>query len=373
MAQYTFNDVKLAGCSVVLGENLHCIEDEPQYWNDDPFRLARLKDLLGMDSRYVASPQTTTSDLCLQAATSLMQALAISPSEVSAVISITQTPDYRAPGNAYVLHNALGLGRDCVALDVCQGCAGFVYGLWLAGMMASTGGGGVLLCAGDTLSRLAHSRDYTTAPLFGDAGSAAWVKFCPGAGPMHFLLQSNGRELQKLYVPAGGARQPSSELTAREITSEDGSVRSLDSLHMDGAGVFSFAMSEQPALLRQMLEYAKMQPEEIDYLVLHQANRYIVQTIAKKAGFPASKVPSQAFGRYGNQNAASIPGVLCDELALQLAQRKAEVVLQGFGIGLSWGACQLRLENMLCIPPQVYGGKPCPQQTPQQSPQQSPL
>lgn len=355
MGNYMLNNVELAGCSIVLGENVQRLEDEPQHWGHDLAQLARLQQRLGLDSRHVAAPGTTTSDLCRQAAVALMSAMGISRQDVTAIISVTQTPDYQMPGNAYVLHAALGLSKETVAIDVCQGCAGFVYGLWLAGMMCrAAGSGGVLLCAGDTLSRMANKNDYTTAPIFGDAGSAAWVRHCPDAENMYFVLQADGRELSKLYIPAGGARMPSSPLTGVEQVYDDGSARSLDNLHMDGVGIFSFTMAEQPRLLRDIMQFSGYSVEQIDYFIMHQANRYIVETVAKKAAISPSKAPVATFSRYGNLNSASIPGVLCGELASAAREKNLNVVLQGFGVGLSWGACQVHLRHACCLAPQIY-------------------
>ena len=355
MGNYVLDNVELAGCSVVLGENTLRLEDEPQHWGNDRTQLARLQKRLGMDARQVAAPGTTTSDLCRQAAASLMLAMNIARQDVTAIVSVTQTPDYLMPGNAYVLHAALGLSKETVAIDVCQGCAGFVYGLWLAGMMAQTAGsGGVLLCAGDTLSRVANKNDHTTAPIFGDAGSAAWIRFCPDAEKMYFVLRADGHELEKLYIPAGGARMPASPSTGAEQTYEDGSARSLDNLHMDGVGIFSFTMSEQPRLLHDIMQLSGCSAEQIDYFVMHQANRYIVETVAKKTGISGQKAPVATFSRYGNLNSASIPGVLCGELASTAREKNLDVVLQGFGVGLSWGACQTRLRHLHCLDPQLY-------------------
>ena len=355
MGNYMLDNMELAGCSVVLGENIQRLEDEPQYWGHDRSQLARLQNRLGLDSRRIAAPGTTASDLCRQAATSLMQEMRIDRQDVTAIISVTQTPDYLMPGNAYVLHAALGFSKETVAIDVCQGCAGFVYGLWLAGMMSrASGNGGVLLCAGDTLSRAANKKDYTTAPIFGDAGSAAWVRYCPDAENTYFVLRADGRELDKLYIPAGGARMPASAATRAEQAHDDGSVRSLDDLHMDGVGIFSFTMAEQPQLLRDLMRFSGCEATGIDYFVMHQANRYIIETVAKKSAIPLQKAPSATFSRYGNLNSASIPGVLCGELASVARQRDLDVVLQGFGVGLSWGACQMRLRQPCCLEPQIY-------------------
>lgn len=355
MAKYMIPGVRLEGCALVLGENRRVIDDEPEFWNHDPEQLRKLKTLIGMDARYVAEAATTTCDMCIQAAISLFGALGIAPSDIGAVISVTQTPDHAMPGNAHVLHGRLGLPHDVPALDVAMGCSGFVYGLWLAAMAASCGGKKVLLAAGDTLSKKVGKHDRTTLPLFGDAGAAAVVSPDPSSAPMRFVLHADGTHFTDMYIPAGGAREPSTESTrtATAFGGEGGS-RSAEDIFMDGFAIFRFTMTEQPKLLCEILAYSEKDVSDIDYFVLHQANRYIVETIAKKAGIPPEKAPAGIFSRFGNQNSASIPGVLCGSLADALRRVKAEAILQGYGAGLSWGACQLELDTLRCLPPVRY-------------------
>jgi 3-oxoacyl-[acyl-carrier-protein] synthase-3 len=281
----------------------------------------------------------------------LLRILHLEPADVNAVISVTQTPDYRMPGNAHVLHRRLGLPKKAPALDVGMGCSGYVYGLWLAAMTAASGGCRVLLAAGDTLSKAVNAADRTLAPLCGDAGSATVIEFSPSAGEMRFILRADGSGLEKMHIPAGGFRTPSTAETRTAVLHEDGCMRSQEDVHMDGFGIFDFTVTEQPALLADILSFAGKSVEDIDYFILHQANRYIVETIAEAAGIPSEKIPADLFSRFGNQNAASIPGVLCGALGEKLAGKKIQTVMQGFGVGLSWGACQLELDCILCPRP----------------------
>ena len=118
---------------------------------------------------------------------------------------------------------------------------------------------------------------------------------------------------------------------------------------MDGVGIFSFTMAEQPQLLRDLMRFSGCEATGNDYFVMHQANRYIIETVAKKSAIPLQKAPSATFSRYGNLNSASIPGVLCGELASVARQRDLDVVLQGFGVGLSWASAILSLEGAINI------------------------
>lgn len=336
-----------------MGEHSSRIDDHPEYYNNDIAFLQRLKKSIGIDSRYVAAPETTAGDLCHAAAMRLLAAMAIPASSIEAIISVTQTPDYPMPGNAHVLHQSLRLPTTAPALDVNLACSGYVYGLWLAAMMASSGLKRVLLVAGDTMSKAVNSKDRTTAPLFGDAGSATLVEHSQNAPPMYFSLRADGTGLKNMYVPAGAYRVPSNEDTRVEVSDEKGCMRSQEDFFMDGFATFEFTMTEQPGLLQEILTFSGKSAENVDFFIFHQANSYIVQTIRKNAGISPEKAPSDIFTRFGNQSSSSIPAVLCD-LSERLKDRKISVVLQGYGQGLSWGACQTELASITCLPPATY-------------------
>lgn len=352
MAFCQFTHAVLKGVAVTLGETEHAFENEPVYYNHNEVLCRRLQKTIGFGRRRQARPETTTCDLCTDAAGRLFRALDISPESIDAVISVTQTPDYRLPGNAHVLHERLGLPKTAAAVDVEMGCSGFIYGLWLSYMMVSSGMGRVLLLTGDTLSKLIHPKDRTEAPLFGDAGAATLIERSETPSPSAFLLKSNGKGVPFLLQPAGGHRCPSSEETRREKEDRDGSIRTDENIYMNGLEIFNFTLTEQPQMLSELFEKTGKTPDGTDYFVFHQANSYIVQNLAKSAGLPMEKVPV-VFPEYGNQNSASIPGTLCGALSGKLEGRK-RLLFQGFGIGLSWGACLLETESVTVLEPCVY-------------------
>jgi 3-oxoacyl-[acyl-carrier-protein] synthase-3 len=157
-----------------------------------------------------------------------------------------------------------------------------------------------------------------------------------------------------MWQQAGAYRHPSSEETRREMVDEKGNVRRLEDFCMKGFEVFNFTLTEQPRLLREILEVSGCAAEEVDYFVFHQANRYIIETIAKKSGIPLEKAPRRTFSEFGNQSSASIPFTICNELTAGLGGKRSRLVLQGFGIGLSWGACLLDFDGVAILKPRVY-------------------
>ena len=296
----------------------------------------------------MVSDGTTAADLCETAARHLISSTGISEDQIDAVICVTQTPDHFQPCNAALLHGRLGLKTDTAALDVGLGCSGYVYGLWLAHMMVSTGGcRRVLLLAGDTMSRLVSPKDRAVAPLFGDGGSATLVDCSPKSQPAWFSLATDGKGYEHLIVPAGGARLPASEATKVAYEDDGGNIRCDENLYMDGAEIFNFSIRVDPESVREIVEYAGLEIDAVDYFVFHQANRYILGNIAKRLKLDAQKVPMETVERYGNQSSASIPSAICGELGPVLQGKDAKnLVLSGFGVGLSWASVLLSMKEL---------------------------
>jgi 3-oxoacyl-[acyl-carrier-protein] synthase-3 len=261
---------------------------------------------------------------------------------------VTQTPDYFQPATSCVIHGKLGLSKDCAALDINLGCSGYVYGLWFAAMMVSSGScKRVLLLAGDTLSRCVSPHDSAVAPLFGDAGSAAIIENGSDDYSITFALHSDGSGYHHLIMRGGAFRDKSSNLNEK-IEKEQDSLRDETHLHMNGAEIFNFSITEIPALIEEVLALSNWTKEEIDYFILHQANKFIVQNIARKIRVNKDKAPYNVFEKYGNQSSASIPVSICENLHEDIGSQSMKIVLVGFGTGLSWAACVLSIGPMNC-------------------------
>ena len=333
MAFFSLTGAKIIASAVTLGTELHIFAEEPEYYDHDPALLKRLQKQIGFGQRYIATKKITTADLCLDATTRLLTELNLKPQALGAIISVTQTPTYIMPGNAHLLHGRLGLNCEAPAFDLEMGCSGFIYGLAQAALLCAHGLDKILLVVGDTLSHCADPKDRTTGPLFGDAGSAILIGQDPENHPLNFLLRSDGRGLDKMYLK----RQEPTETQPPTI-------------FMDGFGIFTFTMTEQSQAINDLLHLAKKTLPEMDYVILHQANEYIVQTITSKMHLTQDKAPAGVFSRYGNLNGASIPAAL-GLIGQDLATKTSQALLQGFGIGLSWGGCQLTLDHPLCLEP----------------------
>jgi 3-oxoacyl-[acyl-carrier-protein] synthase-3 len=333
----SLHNIRVAGVAVTTGSVVRDFIADGLAAGVDRATLERTAKTVGLRERRVASAGVTALDLCADAATRLLAEMGLDASSIDAIIFVTQTPDYAQPNNASLLHGRLGLSKSAPAYDLSMGCSGWVTGLHQAALLCAHGGAArVLLCAGDTLSRLTNPGDRSTDPLFGDAGSATLVEKTGRSAPWHFVLGADGAGADAIRVRQGGARQPSGPLTER--TDAEGNRMHDANLVMQGADVFSFTLREVPGAIQSVLRHAGYEPATLDALLLHQANRFIVATLAKKLGVAEAKTPMGVVERYGNQSSASLPCVLIDGLADRLEAETLKVAGCGFGVGLSWGA-----------------------------------
>ena len=303
----------------------------------------------GIHERRIVTDGQCASDLCAHAADDLLARLAWSRSEVGALVMITQTGDHPVPATAIILQHKLGLPKSCISFDVNLGCSSYPYGLMiLSSLMKTAGIDKALLLIGDVSSRVCHPDDKSSWPLFGDAGTATALALEPDASDMHFHLMNDGAGKDAIIIPSGGlaSRHPVSPEALVVASGEDALPRAGVNLQLQGADIFTFAISKVPASIRDVLGQAGWQPADLQCVVLHQANQMINDTIRKKVGYEAS-VTHSSLACFGNTSSASVPLTLCD--ARDRMALPARTLLSGFGVGLSWGSVALTLSADLVL------------------------
>ena len=339
-----FSNVRIAGIHSTVGNVKRFLNEDLDLFGGNQDQLNRVRKAIGLDRRCVVDSNTTALDLCRQSARVLMKRLEMDSDQIDGVIFVTQTPDHFQPCNAAILHGQLGLPPTAAAFDLNLGCSGYVYGMYVAHSLLTAGGcQRILLLAGDTMSRCVNPRDRSVAILFGDAGSATILERCEMNNSSWFAVHSDGSKCDTIKIPGGAFRLPSSEATAIETTDADGNTRSKDDLVMDGAEVFNFSIGVEPASIREILEFSEHSIDQVDAIVFHQANRYIISNIARRLKLPLDKAPCATVGKYGNQSSASIPVTICD--ALRKGRSNQTLVLSGFGVGLSWASGLVKLAD----------------------------
>jgi 3-oxoacyl-[acyl-carrier-protein] synthase III len=304
----------------------------------------------GIEFRRVADASVCASDLCFQAACDLMAALNWSPESIDLLVFVSQTPDLLMPGTASQLQVRLGLGNHVVAMDLNQGCAGYIYGLSLvASMMAGGHLRRGLLLVGDTITHVVSPEDKSTVPIFSDAGSATALEFGGGAAPMFFNLQTDGNGYRAICIPEGGGRIPFGEAGLGLHDHGGGIRRSGINLAMQGLDVFNFALAEVAPNIRALLEFAQVEAGVVDAFVFHQANLLLNESIRRKMNLAAERVP-YSLREFGNTSSATSPVTMVHCMEERLRSASSRLVLSGFGVGLSWGSALVQVGPMVCLP-----------------------
>jgi 3-oxoacyl-[acyl-carrier-protein] synthase-3 len=299
----------------------------------------KIFDKTGISERRIAAVGETASDLACAAAEKLFEREGVVREEVDFLIFCTQAPDYVLPTSACLIQSRLGLRNDMGAIDVNLGCSGFVYCLSLAaGLIASGAASTILLLTADTYSKYINERDKSVRTLFGDGAAATLIRTgSPGGGARFgpFLFGTDGSGGSDLMVATGGFRTPRGAETAVEKKDRSGNVRSADNLYMDGARVMSFTLREVPRTYQRMLAATGSAAEDVDYVVLHQANRFMLDALQRKMAISDAKFPRH-FEEIGNTVSSTIPFVLAKMLENGQMTSGTRMMLIGFGVGLSW-------------------------------------
>lgn len=306
----------------------------------------------GVERVHIADVNETSSDMCFDAANFLFKQEQINKDEIDGLVFISQTPDYIGPATSVILQNKLGLSQETVCFDISYGCSGYIYGLLQAAILIGSGVcKKVLLLAGDTTSKFVNPKDRSQRMVFGDCGSATILS--SGKGNLGFHICSNGKDFDKVIIPAGGFRMPLTNETQKEIIDIDGSVRTLQDLYMDSAAVFNFIVKSGKNSIETILEYMKWEKDEVDFYALHQATKFTINFLRKRLGLTEEKAPTN-IKNYGNTGPATIPLLLSDlcyyDSVLQVSNFK-KVIMSAYGIGLSWGSVACDLSSTKIYPP----------------------
>ena len=287
------------------------------------------------------------SDLCYKAALKLIEDNDVNPDSIDVLLFMSQTADYRIPATSCLLQHRLGLSKQTMCFDISQGCSGYLFALSTAFAYASTQGvNRVLLLDGETFSKIVNRRDKVDWPLYGDAGTATLIEK-GDYGESTFMLNTDGSGEKFLKIHAG-MRNPITPDSLVEREQEDGNIRNDLEVFMDGMDVFNFAISKVPKSVKAMLAETSTSIDDIDYLVFHQANRFMMDFFVKKLKISPDRVP-YSIGKYGNTSSASVPLTVASELTGRL-EGDHIVMMSAFGAGLSWGTALLRMHNCNVLP-----------------------
>jgi 3-oxoacyl-[acyl-carrier-protein] synthase-3 len=331
MAQSIINGVSIRGvASAVPAYTFSNVRDTTAFSKEE---VRKVVAMAGVVERRIADASICSTDLCVQAAETLLDAISWPRESIDGLIMVTQTPDYFMPSSSCVIHKRLALSDRCAAFDVGLGCSGYIYGLWLAAMMLKSGGlKRVLLLHGETPTRYADHTDRAVSLLFGDAGSATALEgdARPDSPPWHFTLHTDGNGYDDLIVPAGGFRDRFCADRASHF------------VRMNGANVFNFSIKVIPPLIADTLRLAQRTADDVDYFVFHQSNKFIIEHLINTCGLRREAVP-MILDRFGNAGGPSVPLTITQGIGEAAGRQQLSLMLLGYGAGLSWGAALLPL------------------------------
>lgn len=311
--QGTIHNIKIRGIRTVVPENRVCNLDYIKKIANR--RISKQIELTGIDYRRVSVNGQKASDLATIAAEKLLNDLQWDKKSIDVLIFVTQSPDLSRPGSAFLIHNRLGIGQECLVYDMNMGCSGYIGGLiTICNIISNIKGKGLLL-AGES-NAVCGDNIHRNALLDGDASTATALEYEENDMDWQYWIRSDGSRASKLYTRLDGHG------------------------YMDGNAILLFGLSEVANLIKEFMKCRNINMDNIDYFVFHQAQKMIIEGIAEEVKIPKEKVLISC-AEYGNTSSASIPLTLCHSLGDTERIGKKRIITCGYGIGLSWGVMLL--------------------------------
>ena len=341
----TFQGKRISGMLAVLPETEYDYDEETKEFAT--LQTRRLKKVMGFGKRRAAKADSVSSDFCIYGLNYMIEKGYIQKDEIGAIIVTGLTPDYFIPHVSNIVHGECGLNRDVVCMDIPQGCVGFMLGAMQALLLLDVlEHKKVVVFNVDVLNRKRKEDKLKAAVFSGDAAGITVFENDKNASDIYMNLYNDGTQREALIMHAGGYKEPHSEKTAVLEDIGDGTMKSRDELWMDGSKVFNFVQKEVPPLIEEILEYAKVSKEDIDWHLFHQPNKFMLQKLADKMGVPWAKMPMNVVENFGNSSGSTIPVNIAFNLGEQLKKEEYLCCLSGFGAGLSWASMVLQLGKL---------------------------
>ncbi len=334
----------MAGVSACVPENVVATE-EIDLMSEEEAQV--FNNTVGIKRRHIAPDSVCASDMCEKAANKLLEELRWEKESIDVLIFESVTGDYKTPPTSCLLQDWLGLPDTTFCLDMPMGCCGCLYAITVGGNLLTTGNvKRALLLIGDTALRMGSMKDKSRVPLFGDCGVAIALEYDVDAPEIVVDFHTLGKGYEALMTPHGGFRHPATPESFIEEDFGNGIVRAPIHTLINGMNVFSFAISKPPRSVEQFMAEENIdRNEDVDYFLIHQANKMIVDRVVKKLKLPVDKVPYN-LEEYGNLGGASIPSLMVTRLRDELTTAPQRLMMSSFGLGLSWATMSATLGPM---------------------------
>ncbi|MFL2887635.1 MAG: 3-oxoacyl-ACP synthase [Pelagibacterales bacterium MED-G40] len=290
--------------------------------NNPKVNIERIKEKTGINNRYISGENETVIDISIKAAKKVFKKFP--KNKIEFLILVTQTSAYRIPTTACILQDKLNLSKNIIAFDINLGCSGFIYALRMASSLIESkqANNGLIICA-DTYTKYISKNNTACRPIFSDAASAILISKNKKNNIGPFELGADGSGADALELPTG----------TNEIV-------------MNGAKVLTFAMDVVPNNVNKLLKKIKIRKKNIDKFIFHQASKYILDNINRRLSIDKNKT-FENYGKVGNTISASIPIALKDAHTKGKIRANKNIIVAGYGVGLSWGSALLKWNKIL--------------------------
>ena len=290
-------------------------------WNSE-----KIIQKIGIEQRYIAQEDECASDMATKAVLNLIEEHHLDKNAIDFLLLCTQTPDHILPTTACIVQEKAGLPTSCAALDINQGCSGYIYGLSLASSLIASGNfKNVILVTADTYTKYIHPKDKGNLSIFGDAATLVSTEgaYCIGKP----TLGTDGAGAENLIIRNGGTRSPRNE-----------NPDDLDNfVDMKGGKIFNFIVKRTPEVVYNNLKTNNLDIKDIDLFVFHQANTHILNKVREEMEIPEEKFVIE-MRYYGNTISSTIPIAFSEHLRKYPQKASEKIQFVGFGVGYSWGA-----------------------------------
>lgn len=345
MSKLTTSKVRIVGMSACVPSTIEENLTLPIF--ADETEAGKVIASTGIERHRRTAEGCTASDLSVKAIEKLVTDLGWQMADIDCFFYVCTSRDYIAPQTSCIMQDRLGLRQDCFVMDLPLGCSGWVYGMSVITSMMQVGTfkKGILVAAEtNTLNR--SPKDRTVRPLFGDAATVTALEYDENyTKPYNFVFGVDGSGAEAVMAHYGGMRHPATVESLQEVQVEPGVVRKGTDMVVKGMDVFGFAIKQPPRSIKELIEVFQVDLEQIDYLFLHQANKFIDEKIRKSLKVPAEKVP-YCIHDFGNVTSASIPLTMVTQCSEQLSQKNNHCIACGFGVGLAWATMEYYVDKI---------------------------
>lgn len=343
---FTFYNKKITGILSIVPKNIAKFDDELKNYNFSRKQSMKLKKIMGYGEHRIVEKNTCVSDLCIFGLKYLFNEGLLRKDEIDALILVTTTPDYFSPPTSNVIHGKLSLNQNIICLDINQGCAGYLIGLFQAfSLLRCKAINKVVLLNADVRSRKVSKKDRSFFPLVGDAAAVTIVEKDIN-NKIIGNIKMDGTRYDAIIIPAGGLRIPYSPETSVEKMDSEGNSRSLNDMKMDGKVIYDFIQKEVPSMIDDLIKRAGTNKDKIDYFMFHQPNKFTLERLADKMEVSYDKMPNNIVGKFGNSSGVNVAVNLTYNLNDKLMNNSYNICLAGFGVGLAWSSMLLKIGRL---------------------------